>query len=799
MQNIYYNFIQNLDSYVKNLNYENSFETIATDIFAIFRQSFKYDFSRLYIYDAANQYHIVTPNNESEFEVYFDDKLLSDFKHNKQIKNIKLQNDLHTQSFVFLPIEYANEYYGTLVVGQNEEINLTTDELIILKFVANNISTFLSNTLAKKKDQNQSLPEVYRLRKVLKAAPAIIGIYDRKFRLVTKSKMWAEDELFQSSFNKISKKKLNMALNGEVVEIQLKAHDDGYDYHYKTLIGPWKDEKELIAGVVVIANPVSEIIEEKERALLQSHLKSQFLANMSHEIRTPMNGIIGMLEILKSTDLSTTQRNYIDTLASSAESLLTIVNDILDFSKIEAGKFELSAVWFNLKENVEMTAKVFESLITQKKLTLKIETNFDSNLEVFGDPVRVRQILTNLMSNSIKFTENGVISIQVNRLNDCEFEFHCKDTGIGMSSETLNIIFKPFIQADGSTSRKYGGTGLGLSIVHSLVRLMNGNIEVKSELKKGTEFIVKLPFINQRTVETVNIDKNKNFLKMEISFDKYKILIAEDNAVNRLVLNLMLKKLGCNFKFVENGEEALHEVNKEKYDLILMDCQMPLMDGYEATSLIRQSPIPHISQIPIVALTAHAFEDERKKCISSGMSDFLSKPMTLDGLCQVIQKHLEPNQNVFNSITKDSDSLTNDAWPSFVDKAQIQQLVDLSGTTIEECTDFFNSLYQSFDKSVPQRLGELDNFINLEDFLNMSRSAHAIKSIYGSLGLKGLKDLSSKIELEGKNIGTSEVKKIFERINKDTPTQFSVLKNIINRHIEEHLKKMTPEKKNDVA
>lgn len=800
MHNRYYNFIQKLEKYFSSLNYDNSFEVIASEAFEIFRKSFKYDFSRLYIYDNANQYHIVRPDNQSEFEVYFDDTLLSDFKHSKETKNIKLKNDTQTQTFAFLPIEYANEYYGTLVVGRYSEVDLSKDEIIILKFVANNISSLLSNALAKKKNQNPVLAEVYRLKKVLKAAPAIIAIYDRKFRLVIKSKMWGENEHFQSAFDQVSQKELKLALNGEVVEIQLKSSFGGCDYHYKTLIGPWKDEKELIAGVIVIANPVSEIVNEKERALMQSQLKSQFLANMSHEIRTPMNGIIGMLEILKSTDLSSSQRDYVNTMTSSAESLLAIVNDILDFSKIEAGKFELSPVWFNLKENVEMTAKVFESLIEQKKLTLKIETQFDDNLEAFADPVRIRQILTNLMSNAIKFTEAGEIKVTVNRINETEFEFRCKDTGIGMSPETLNIIFKPFNQADGSTSRKYGGTGLGLSIIHSLIRLMKGSVQVQSELKKGTEFIVTLPFNQLRnTAYQENLQKNNlKINEKEVSFENCNILAAEDNKVNQLVLDLMLKKLKCNFKIVENGDEVIQELTKTKYDLILMDCQMPVMDGYEASLAIRKNPNAHINQIPIVALTAHAFEDERKKCLQSGMSDFLSKPMTMEGLSQVLLRHLNINSTASVKNT-DSSEVSKNAIPHFADEAQIQQLVELSGTTDEECNQFFNSLYLSFEKSVPQRLEELNKFISLSDLINASRSAHALKSIYGSIGLKDLKNLSSKIEVEGKNLAFNEVKEAFSLLKENSSSQISELKTYIKNSIQAHLKQLREEKNDHAA
>ncbi|PLW99316.1 MAG: hybrid sensor histidine kinase/response regulator [Marinilabiliales bacterium] len=483
--------------------------------------------------------------------------------------------------------------------------------------------------------------ELMRQEEKTKLLPVIFvsAIYKEDFHVVKGIETGAVDFIPKPIIPSILKGKVKVFLDLYIYRTQL---EDKVEARTREL----KKANERLNEEILERRKANHVAEKaKKRAEEADRLKSSFLANMSHEIRTPMNGIIGMADILRTTELSPQQEEYLDIIESSGKTLLAIINDILDLTKIESNQMTLEMVSFNLRDEIRNIIKLLEKKASDKGLELGVEVEESVPELVNGDPVRTKQILLNLLSNGVKFTEQGHVKLLVSTLKDTnkvsKILFKVEDTGMGISRDSISKLFNEFSQSDTSITRKFGGTGLGLAISKKLTRMMGGEIGVESEPGKGSTFWFTIEFMKENIEEPIDKIKTQ---KMEPGIN-LRILLVEDNLINQKVALFNLKQLGHTADLAENGKIAFEKFKNNSYDVILMDIMMPEMDGLEATKHIREweekNDIKPHEKIHIIAMTANALKGDKEKYLKNGMDDYISKPFQQEDLAAVLKINSE--------------------------------------------------------------------------------------------------------------------------------------------------------------
>jgi PAS domain S-box-containing protein len=533
---------------------------------------------------------------------------------------------------------------------------------------------------------------------------------------------------------------------------------DGSSFLVEYICVPLKDKDKIIGAVITFQDITerrdieSAIVEARNAAIESARTKTTFLANMSHEIRTPLNGVIGMTGLLLDTNLSHEQLHYTNIIKQSADLLLDIVNEILDFSKIEAGKLELEQIMFDLSELLNGTIEFFKLEAKRKGLRIKLEISDNVPTIICGDSSRLRQIFNNLISNAIKFTDSGEVTVKVSKQTETDEEIVLKfvvaDTGIGISKDKQDFLFQPFTQADASTTRRFGGTGLGLAISKQLAGMMNGEIGVESEINQGSTFWFTAEFgkqikthaaIGEIGVNLPQIIENKPTI---LPTDA-KILIAEDNEINKQVVLGMLHSLGFQADSVANGREAVNALKTKDYEVILMDCHMPEMDGFAATREIRLLGNGK-NTVKIVAMTANALVGEEECCLQYGMDDYLSKPMSKEQLLKVLAKHL-------SSVEKKLDSGTNFVQHRLEDILDKQALENLREIEARGEKDFVADTIKLYFSHAEKQITEIKQAVSSKNKQDLYLKAHSLKGSSGSIGLTTIYKLCEELEIDSQN------------------------------------------------
>ncbi len=561
--------------------------------------------------------------------------------------------------------------------------------------------------------------------------------YDKAIQVLTSALEHAQDSPMESQLVKIH-------------QFLSLAYEKIVDYQNALLhLHKCKDLEKLITSeeinlktkALLIKYDLEELKKQKEIAELSDKLKEQFLANISHEIRTPMHGVLGMAHLLNKTSPTKEQEEYIEAIKVSANNLMVIITDILDFSKINAGKIEFNESEFNIRDLAKGVMQILRTKADEKNISLGCTVDYKIKNKLLGDPIRLNQILMNLLGNAVKFTEKGKVLIDLKLIeekdNACKIRIKISDTGIGIPESKLQSIFESFEQAD-NNKRRFEGTGLGLTIVKQLVELQGGIVSVRSKVNEGSEFTVDMNFSIPQNQANPQIGFPAE--KFEpLDFSHVNLLIVEDNRVNQLLLKNTLKKFGfVNADVAENGRSALQLLSEKNYHLVLMDIQMPEMDGYEITREIRSRVRKEMRNIPVIAITAEALEKEKQKAKESGMNDYVVKPYIPEDLYQTILKYILPNVPEVDGLKKTHTV----ARKSKEAGMSLDFLEKFTGGD----TDLTIQLIEIFLKQVPEATEKLTQSISSRNWKETHVVAHKLKSSIAIFELQELKKIITNIE-----------------------------------------------------
>lgn len=551
----------------------------------------------------------------------------------------------------------------------------------------------------------------------------------------------------------LAQERLGMVLNeGRVVEA--KDTKGNLVPNYLSVIEKDMDGRRVFIAFMTDLTAQTEAMEESNKA---ASVKAAILASMSHEIRTPMNSIIGRADLLKDANLTEEEREHVKTIIDSGENLIKIVNDVLDLSKIESGKIHMDNICFNIHELLHRVINIMKTNAQRKNLSLNLSIFPEVPALVFGDPTRLNQILINLLSNAIKFTEKGevICTVKIDRHtdNNAYIRFSVKDTGIGISKDKLSLIFEAFTQSDSSMTRKFGGTGLGLSITRDFVELMRGSIWVESEVGRGSDFIFVIPL--ETSAECV-LDKDNEDDKIVEADLNINILLVEDNEQNRNLISLFLKGTKCSIDLAENGKIGLEKYKTNKYDLVLMDIEMPEMDGYTATEKIREwEKEGNLERTPVIIISAHALGEYKEEAFKRGADGFMDKPSRKKDILLLIKKYL-------NDVDSEKTNTENQGPES--KSLQTQGVINSAQKITLEINEDFEELIPDYLNSIENDMEEIKNSLHEDNFEQIRITGHSIKGSGGGYGFNFITEAGASIERAAKDNDRSTISTYVDKI-----------------------------------
>jgi len=500
---------------------------------------------------------------------------------------------------------------------------------------------------------------------------------------------------------------------------------------------------------------VTDLARARQEAEEARRAKTEFLANMSHELRTPLHEIMGMHDLVLETELRPEQQQYLGTARTSADSLLAMISDILEFSEIEAGQVELEERPFDLRSVLTRTTEMMMPQAQEKGLDLCCQISPQVPVALVGDPRRLRQVLGNLVSNAIKFTDQGQVAVQVGIASgapapaageDVQFHFLVRDTGVGIPDEQRRAIFEPFSQADNTSTRQHGGIGLRLDIARQLVELMGGRIWVDSEVGEGTTFHFTLSLTQQDQAAQPSAATAPPVQERDLHLH---ILLAEDSATNQLIAVTNLKKAGHTVEVAGNGQLAMEALEREEFDLILMDVAMPVMDGLEATRAIRQRELEIGGHMPIVAMTAFATKEYQNKCMDAGMDGYVTKPLKAEQLCEVI--------DTFLAQRSQAEVVRQAASPPPVD-------LDAALEIVGGDTDLLHMIVEVSMEECPTQIQALEEALAAQNAAGVEHAAHTLKGVVANVGSGPVRDLAQRLETMGEQGDLDEAPPVLQSL-----------------------------------